>query len=142
MLSLGGAPGYRGHGGRTRALPQTLPGWLLVFLAIEDRWIEREALAPRFWPDLSVPEGLHNLRVNVHRLKQLLGELGCAPDALQTERTRLRLVVPHEVSALSEAIERHDVESLLLHRPRRWLVDGGPPSPGFGRWSAQLRATW
>lgn len=107
-----------------QAVPATLPGCLLVYLAAQadgqGAWLDRERLTTLFWPERPAAEGLHNLRVNLHRLRSVLAGWGQA-DALQAERTRLRLALPTDLARLPQALVDADPQALLAARPATWL---------------------
>lgn len=107
-----------------RPVPATLPGCLLVYLASQEdgrgTWLDRERLGTFFWPDRPTGEGLHNLRVNLHRVRSLLADWGQA-EALAAERARVRLSLPTDLACLAPAIAQADPPALLRWRPRGWL---------------------
>ena len=82
MLVLFGVPIWKVLGLADAPLPASLPACLLIYLACEDRWLDREAVASVFWPDRSPDDARHNLRVNLHRgMARLRAALGLAPTA-------------------------------------------------------------
>ncbi len=92
-----------------------------------------------FWPDRNGSEALHNLRVNLHRVRGLVQGWG-QPDALRTERSRVRLDLPTDLARLADAAERADAVALAAHAPSRWLE--GFRIAGFDEfrdWAAQER---
>jgi DNA-binding SARP family transcriptional activator/tetratricopeptide (TPR) repeat protein len=109
---LGSSPAWR-TGGVAQALPNTLPGWTVAFLAIQGDWVARERLAALLWPDAAPAEALHNLRMDLLRVRALLAEWG-GEAALATERRRVRLLLPNDVAAL-----------------RRTAADAGGPAPEY-----------
>ncbi len=119
---------------------------MLIYLACEDRWLDREAVASVFWPDRSPDDARHNLRVNLHRVRQLLAERGFE-STLQSERSRVRLNLPTDVGALRAAIAAGNGFALEAYAPMAWL-DGFRVAgfAGFFDWSnalgAQLRMEW
>ncbi|MBC7729101.1 MAG: AAA family ATPase, partial [Microbacteriaceae bacterium] len=88
-------------------LPDNLPGYLLAYLAYRGDWIGRDTLVGLFWPDRGDSVALHNLRTNLHRVRQLLSDWSL-PDALDTEPRRLRLTLPPDVAEFRAAIGRGD----------------------------------
>jgi len=149
MLQLFGSPQWHAAAagaGAPRPVPATVPGCLLVYLAAQAEgqgaWLDRERLSVFFWPERTAAEGLHNLRVNLHRLRGLLAAWGQA-DALQTERTRVRLALPTDLARLPAVLAGHDAQALVGLRPAGWLQ--GFRLGGFGdfwTWSAQEHARW
>lgn len=152
MLMLLRSPQWAPSGAPPRPLPATVPGALLVHLAAQGEgqgaWVERERVVAQFWPDRPAAEGQRNLRVNLHRLRELLADWGCEA-ALQAERTRLRLALPGDVAALAAAVREGDPAALLAAAPADWLQ--GFRLPGFEelrqwfddegeRWQARWRA--
>lgn len=119
MLRLLHSPCWDGPDARP-AVPTTVPGALLLCLAAHDdgrgAWIDRETLVVRFWPDRPAAEGQRNLRANLHRLRSLLSDWGCA-HALVAERTRLRLALPTDLALLAAAAAGADPTGLLAHAP-------------------------
>ncbi len=147
MLQLLGVPTWLndspdGTGQSGSPLPASLPAALLIYLACQGRWIEREALALLFWPDSPQKEARHNLRVNLHRTRQLLAPTGLE-DQLESERTRVVLRLPTDLDLLQAACQNTDAAALLLHQPSRWL-EGFRISgfESFDHWSQTLAARW
>lgn len=104
------------RGQERRALPPTLPGWLLARLAVQGTWMAREELAVLLWPDAAADEGQHKLRVHLHRLREWLGDAGWTA-GLQAERARIRFDLPCDVVEFRAAIGRGDVATAVaLHR--------------------------
>jgi tetratricopeptide (TPR) repeat protein len=96
MLNLLGVPEWRPVApavATPQRLPASLPACLLIYLACQARWLDRERLAELFWPDSAHEEARHHLRVNLHRLRQLLAPLGQG-ESLEAERNRVRLLLP------------------------------------------------
>lgn len=91
LLLLGAPQLVRGEG--VYALPDSLPGYLVAFLAHRGDWVPREHLATLLWPDATEEEAQHNLRVNLNRLRPHLRTWGIEA-ALLAERRRLRLLLP------------------------------------------------
>jgi hypothetical protein len=116
-------------------LPCTLPSALAIHLAAQRGWVDRERAACLFWPDRPPDEALHNLRVNLHRLRALLRTWG-RDAALQAERRRISLALPTDLQRLQQAIETADAPALLTHRP--WHLLEGFRIPGceaFHEWA-------
>jgi DNA-binding SARP family transcriptional activator/tetratricopeptide (TPR) repeat protein len=90
-----------------RDVPDTLPGYLLVYLAYRGDWITREALAAAFWPERPQDEALHNLRANLHRVRALLAGWG-REGALHAEPRRVRVDLPTDVEAFRSSLARRD----------------------------------
>lgn len=101
-LGLFGASAWY-SGAQRRDVPDSLPGYLLVYLAYRNDWVAREALAGLFWPERAEEEAQHNLRANLHRVRGLLGSWDAAA-SLQAERRRVRLALPSDVGAFREAL--------------------------------------
>jgi DNA-binding SARP family transcriptional activator len=107
LLTLLGTPRWQPANGGGHDVPDSLPGWLLVHLAYRGDWTGRDALAGLFWPDRGDDEAQRNLRANLHRVRSLLAGWGLA-DRLETERRRVRVVLPHDVAAFRAALGRAD----------------------------------
>jgi DNA-binding SARP family transcriptional activator/predicted ATPase len=127
-------------------LPDTVPGWLVAFLALQADWVSRDRAATVFWPEAGNAEALNNLRANLHRARQLLGTWSVG-DRLQSERRRVYLNLPTDVAQLRAAISREDwplVQSLYRHRLLQGL--SFPGSPALQEWveieRAELHAQW
>lgn len=123
MLQLLGVPTWQVSGGEVPAsvaLPASLPACLLIYLACQGRWLDRDHLATLFWPERSHEEARHNLRVNLHRVRQLLAERGWDA-ALQSERSRICLQLPTDVEALRAAVRSADGAALAQYQPSQWL---------------------
>ena len=146
MLLLFGVPTWKMPDQADALLPASLPACLLIYLACEGRWLEREAVASVFWPERSPEEGRHNLRVNLHRVRQLLVERGFG-STLQSERSRVWLQLPTDVGTLRSAIAAGNGAGLETCAPEAWL-DGFRVAgfAGFFDWfdalGAQLRSEW
>ncbi len=139
MLRLLQAPEWHAGGAPPQTLPGTLPVCLLVRLAAEPSWLDRESLAGLFWPDRPTAEALHNLRVNLHRLRQLLARWDHA-EALEAERSRVRLRLPTDLAALDQAAGHRDAAALVRLQPQRWLQGLRVPGfDGFWAWAQQQR---
>lgn len=146
MLYLLGVPTWQLAGDPDHRIPVSLPACLMVYLACQGRWVERDVLADLFWPQRPRDEARHNLRVNLHRMRQLLDAFAQGP-ALQTERSRVCLPLPLDVDTLRGAITTADGATLLRLQPARWLEGfqlGG--FDGFWDWSrafsTQLQTQW
>lgn len=124
MLQLLDTPRWVAVDGPAVALPATVPGGLLIYLAAcgdgRGPWVDRESLVTLFWPERPAAEGQRNLRVNLHRLRSLLSAWGQA-DALHSERTRLRLALPTDLALCRAAIASGDAASLVAASPACWL---------------------
>lgn len=127
-------------------VPDTVPGWLVAFLALHADWLSRDKAATVFWPEAGNAEALNNLRANLHRARQLLGTWS-VDDKLQSERRRVHLRLPTDVAQLRAAIARREwplVQSLYQHR----LLEGlsFPGFPALQEWveieRAELHAQW
>ena len=121
MLLLLGIPAWQKLDGVAVPLPASLPVCLLIYLACQGRWVERDALATFFWPERPPDEGRHNLRVNLHRVRQLLIERGCEA-SLQSERQRVNLLLPNDVQNLQAAMAASDGATLAKLAPLQWLI--------------------
>lgn len=146
MLQLLTSPAWAPAGLPPRPLPQTLPAALLVLLAAQAGWMSREALALVFWPDATPAEASHHLRVNLHRARSLLTAWGQA-DALQAERSRLRLDLPNDLAAWRAALATAESDWLARHGVAGWLQGWQlPRHEGFARWvdetAHQLQSEW
>ncbi|RZJ07513.1 MAG: ATP-binding protein, partial [Rubrivivax sp.] len=120
MLKLLGVPAWQADAADRLPLPATLPGGLLIHLACVGRWVERGELAALFWPDAEREQARHHLRINLHRVRQLLAGFGQA-EALEAERQRVRLQLPHELALLEMACGEADGAELLARPAGRWL---------------------
>lgn len=120
MLKLLGAPAWQADAAESLPLPATLPGCLLIHLACLGHWVERGQLAALFWPDAEREQARHHLRINLHRLRQLLAGFGQA-DALVAERQRVCLQLPHDLALLEMACAEADGAELLARPAMAWL---------------------
>lgn len=106
LLLLMGTPQVR-HGETTYPLPDSLPGYLVAYLAYRADWVPREQLATLCWPDATEEDAQHNLRVNLNRLRPHLRTWGIEP-ALVAERRRVRLDLPTDTGSLRDALGAGD----------------------------------
>ena len=124
MLQLLNSPHWAALGQPAAAVPATLPGGLLVYLAASGdgrgAWVDRESLVALFWPERPASQGQHNLRVNLHRLRRLLSAWGQV-GALRSERTRVQLALPTDLALFHAAIATGDATSLVAANPTGWL---------------------
>lgn len=146
MLYLLTSPAWAPPGQPPRALPLTLPAALLVVLATHATWVSRERLALIFWPDAAPTDALHHLRINLHRARGLLKDVGL-DDALQAERTRVQLALPSDLALLRAAQAGSDAALLQRLSPAQWLQGWRLPGfDGFAQWcddtAQQLQADW
>lgn len=100
MLQLLGTPQWVAPPQAPRLLPATVPGCLLVYLAARGDWHAREQLCDFCWPGEPPAQAQRKLRVTLHRVQGLLHDWG-RPEALQRDRTRVRLSLPTDVQALA-----------------------------------------
>jgi DNA-binding SARP family transcriptional activator/tetratricopeptide (TPR) repeat protein len=100
-------------------VPDSAPGYLLAYLAARADWVRREEVATLMWPDAAESAALHNLRVNLNRLRPLLSTCG-VDDALVAEQRRLRVTLPSDVAALRVA-----------HAAGDWPAVAAIPRGGF-----------
>jgi len=154
MLLLFTSPQWAPPGVAAQLLPAQLPGCLLVYLAVQARWVDREALATLFWPDEPPPQALRNLRANLHRVRALLTGWGQAA-ALQAERYRVQLLLPTDVARLQAAsgVDAADGADLANRAndaaapanvdTTRWLEGFRIPGfTGFRDWADAEAARW
>lgn len=146
MLYLLDVPKWQIVGGPDHRIPASLPACLLVYLACQGRWTDREVLADLFWPQRPRDEARHNLRVNLHRVRQVLDAFAQG-DALQSERSRVCLQLPLDIHDLRVAFDTADGAALLRLNPASWLegfqVAGFEGFWDWARaWSTQLHTQW
>lgn len=128
MLRLLESPTWQADGEAPRLLPCTLPSALAIHLAVQAGWVDRERVACLFWPERPPAEALHNLRVNLHRVRGQLADWGRA-DSLRSERLRLTLGVPTDLQGLQAALLGADAQALAGLAP--WRLLEGFRIPGF-----------
>lgn len=134
MLLLFASPQWAPPGAAARLLPAQLPGCLLVYLAVQARWVDREALAALFWPDEPPAQALRNLRANLHRVRALLAGWGMSA-ALQAERYRVQLLLPTDLAQLQAGDGAFDTT--------RWLEGFRIPGfTAFWAWADAEAARW
>ncbi|MBL8315658.1 MAG: AAA family ATPase [Rubrivivax sp.] len=109
------------QGPQRHDLPDSVPGYLLVFLGARGDWVLREELAALLWPQADEASAQHNLRVNLNRLRPWLRRWQIEP-ALLAQPRRLRLNLPTDVQSLRVACARGD-----------WLVAAALPYGGFAQ---------
>ena len=142
MLKLLASPEWLGRDGVRSCLAASLPGCLLVYLAAHGSWVDRESLAALFWPEGARDQARHRLRVNLHRLRQLLGAWG-QDAALESERSRVRLRLPLDLHALRTAIDSGDGEALLNHSADDFLSGYRIAGfDGFWDWARDAGERW
>ena len=101
-------------------LQDSLPGWLIAYLAYGGDWFGRDALAALCWPDRPEAEAQHNLRANLHRARTLATAWGFG-DQLEAERRRVRLRVDTDVAAFRRAVGRADWREAVALQPEPLL---------------------
>lgn len=124
-LQMLGYPHFRGL-----RLPPHKPVVLLMHLACRQGWVSREELSTLFWPDTETGQARHNLRILLHRLKQLSWLEGLEQDA-----RHLRWDVSTDVQVFLQALQRSDwEEATRLHASP--LLDGFmlDEVPGMAAW--------
>ncbi|HSC63794.1 MAG TPA: tetratricopeptide repeat protein [Caldimonas sp.] len=134
MLHLLDTPHWR-RGDSRRDLPNTLPGWTIAFLSVQPDWIARERLCTLIWPDASEAEARHSLRVNLYRVRGVLSDWGVG-DALETERTRVRLSLPTDVADFRAASAAAGTDARLALYRGPFL--SGIDLPGFAAFQEWL----
>ncbi|RVT50876.1 AAA family ATPase [Rubrivivax albus] len=102
--------------GDERPLPATAPAVLLAVLALADGWLARDRLALLFWPDVGTADAQRQLRVTLHRSRQLLAAAGVG-DALVAERTRVRLLLDSDVAQFMAAAHAGDWPAAVALQP-------------------------
>ncbi len=127
-------------------LPATAPAWLLAVLALHEAGRPRASLSLLFWPDAGTPDAARQLRVTLSRSRQWLAAAGVA-DALQADRTRVRLALDSDVARFRAAMRAGDWAAAVALQPAPLLA--GQVMRGFGAlddWMAvergQLRDQW
>lgn len=121
---------------RSIELPDNLSGHLLAYLAYRGDWVSRDALAALLWPQRSDTEARHNLRANLHRVRSLLAAWpGAHAAAFDTERQRVRLLLPTDVAAFRSALGRAEWHRAVELR-------SAPLLAGFSLRGFDLLAEW
>lgn len=109
------------HGVERVELQDSLPGWLIAYLAYGGDWFGRDALAALCWPDRPEAEAQHNLRANLHRARMLATACGFG-DRLEAERRRVRLRVDTDVAAFRRAVGGADWRGAVALQPEPLLT--------------------
>ncbi|GGJ26128.1 BTAD domain-containing putative transcriptional regulator [Deinococcus roseus] len=105
-LQMLGYPHFRGS-----KLPPHKPVALLLHLACRQEWVSREELSTLFWPDTDTPTARHNLRILLHRTRQLSWVEGLEQDA-----QHLRWQVSTDVQQFRQAFQQGQwQEAVQLH---------------------------
>jgi tetratricopeptide (TPR) repeat protein len=131
MLRLTDLPAWVPPSGSPQPLPGTLPGALVLVLAMSEGWQSRERLAALLWPDCEPADGLHHLRVNLHRSRALLQRWGVA-DRLLTQGSQLQLQLPTDLPAWQAAAGGPPLDP--QDWPRGWRLPG---HEGLAQWCLQ-----
>jgi DNA-binding SARP family transcriptional activator/tetratricopeptide (TPR) repeat protein len=120
-------------------VPDSAPGYLLAYLAARADWVRREEVATLMWPDVGEQAAQHNLRVNLNRLRSLLGRWR-VDDALMSEQRRLRVALPSDVAAMRAAHAAGDWPAAAVI-PRRGFLDSLSfrAFPVLGEWARTER---
>jgi DNA-binding SARP family transcriptional activator len=115
--------------GTRLAIAPTKPSALMLYLALQGDWVDRERLMTMFTSDTDETGARHHVRVLLNRAKQLKWATN-----LETESTRVRFIVPTDVKAFREAVGRGDhANALALHR--KPLLEGfHVDAPDFEIW--------
>lgn len=93
--------------GGEKELPDTLPGYLLAYLAYRADWVARDTLTGLFWPDRRETDALHNLRANLHRVRRLLAPWSLAA-SFDSQTGRVRLLLPTDTAEFRRELGRGD----------------------------------
>jgi len=101
-LRLLGPLRWEPEGRAAQRLPVVVPVALLLVLARHGLWMQRAEIARLFWPGFSAEAALLNLRVNVHKARRLLDELGIGV-AIEGERRCLRWAVPTDLGSAADS---------------------------------------
>ncbi len=111
--------------------------WLLLYLAVQGRWVTREELQLMFWADS--PNSAQNLRQVLYRLKQMDLE-----KVIETNRYGLRFVAQSDVGLLLEALKNQRfAEVLHLYRGELGLqLADYDEVPEFAAWLDLERGLW
>ncbi|MBK9675235.1 MAG: AAA family ATPase [Betaproteobacteria bacterium] len=131
----------------SRALPAVLPAAILLVLARVGQWMPRARIAALFWPESPADAALLNLRVNLHKARRLLDELGIDVP-LESDRRSLRWAAPvdpgtgsdsgHTLAAGYELPGFERFESWL----RQWRESAAVRSPGAPEAEAASLGDW
>jgi len=139
MLVLLDTPRWQPQGAAPVWVPATLPGAVLVYLAAQPQWFDRMALADVFWPDRDAARQRHQLRVTLHRVRQLLVQWGAPPDALEATDHRVRLSLPTDLGALAAQGVDASASAPGMGLAGFLRAFDVPTAPAFGAWK-QARA--
>ncbi len=120
QLQLFGTACIVSAGLRVHDLPDSLPGYLVAYLAWRGDWLSRESLAGLLWPDRADADAQRNLRVNLHRVRGVLDSLGIAT-GFEADRRRVRLQVATDVAAFLHALGRADWQRATELQPAALL---------------------
>jgi DNA-binding SARP family transcriptional activator len=136
LLKLLENPAITANGKPYDLLPHK-PVCLMVYLAYQGSWVNREVLASLFWPDDDEASARHNLRMLLSRAKQL----PWAKD-IETEPTRLRWQVHTDVATFREAVGKSDWEKVAALHQTPLLADWRlNDMPGLEEWLELERET-
>lgn len=139
MLHLLDTPHWSTPQGRFE-LPDTLPGWLVGFLALQRDGVGRERLCALLWPDAAAAQAQHNLRANLYRVRVLLTAWGAA-SALQADRHRVRLALDSDVALLRRHLANGcDAAALSTYRRPLLSTVGLAAFPALHEWAELERA--
>lgn len=97
-LHLLGPLRWESQGRQPQLLPVVLPVAILLVLARHGQWLSRAQVTQLFWPEFSGEAALLNLRVNLHKARRLLEELGIGVP-IQSERRNIRWSPPTDLGA-------------------------------------------
>lgn len=127
-LRLLDTPHLEHEGNRLEVLP-TKPAALLLYLAVQGDWVNRDLLASVFAPEVEESSARHHLRVLLNRARQFPWSA-----QLEIETSRLRFSIPNDVQAFRQAIGKGDwAEAVELHR--KPLLEGfHVGAPAFEAW--------
>jgi tetratricopeptide (TPR) repeat protein len=139
MLRLLTVPAWAPEGSPPHRLPATVPGALVLVLALQGpNGMPRDRLARLFWPDADLADALHHLRVNLHRARTLLRGWGFA-ERLRAEGSQLQLDLPTDLSDGLGAAPPPDANDWLAG----WRLNGYEGFEAWRRETAQaLHRRW
>lgn len=133
-LRLLGVPAFL-EAGKVEDIPPSLALLLIAYLAYDERWLSREAVAGLLWPDKTESRARHNLSQLLYTCKEQTWA-----EALEIERNRIRYRTETDLTVFRANVAQGNWSESLNHYRGQFLSSISlKVSPEFDAWLADAR---